>query len=244
LLRFVQTEGQIQRLREGLSEFSHRCRNLLNGMKLSFYFIRKTDTGSLPVWWDDVEERYRGIERLFETLQRLYRPMPLTTVRTCFGSLVRDRQKTWREWFRNAGRRLELTPPDAEDCGDFDPICLVMALDAFVNWRARAMRPGRLARFGWTTEEGHFLVSWEETPLVELRGPDRAGAEAAGAQPSTQAADALALPLLTRVMTAHLGSLRWSLEPTLRFELRWPLELAATLAATAPAPALAPASRT
>jgi len=41
LLRLVQSDRQIQQLREELGGFSHRCRNLLNGMKMSLYFLRR-----------------------------------------------------------------------------------------------------------------------------------------------------------------------------------------------------------
>ena len=86
LLRFVGGEGEIAQLRGGLGHFSHRCRNLLNGMKMSLYLVRRGPAGTLPPWWVDIEQSYMGIEELFEKLQRIYRPMPLTTVTSAMPS--------------------------------------------------------------------------------------------------------------------------------------------------------------
>ena len=49
LLRLVQSDRQIQQLREELGGFSHRCRNLLNGMKMSLYFVRAGPTTAAAV---------------------------------------------------------------------------------------------------------------------------------------------------------------------------------------------------
>jgi hypothetical protein len=233
LLPFVQEENQIELLRKELGEFSHRCRNMLNGMKMSFYFVRRSRPEVLPPWWNEVEERYREIERLFDTLQRIYRPMPLTVVRACFGSLVRDRLRTWRMWFQDGGRELELVPPAEERPGEFDPICLGMALDAFVEWRAHTMSPVGLARLGWRMEGDQILVDWVETPQRELPGASCPLAEASCTPPTTPRTDELALPLLARVLTAHRGSLRRSPGPEVNYEFRLPLRHSATTSASA-----------
>ena len=77
LLRLVQSDQQIQQLREELGGFSHRCRNLLNGMKMSLYFMRRGAEQPLPQWWDGLEQNYRGIEELLDQLQAIYRPISL-----------------------------------------------------------------------------------------------------------------------------------------------------------------------
>jgi hypothetical protein len=226
LLHLVRHERQIAHLRDGLGDFSHRCRNLLNGMKISLYFLRKGGVQSLPPWWGEIEDGYRGLEGLFDTLQRIYRPMPLTTIRAEFGSLVRDRERTWTSMFGRGGQGLVLVPPKTEEAGHFDPNCLGTALDAFVHWRAHAGAHGRGARLHWRTVDGHVLVAWEEP--APSGGGERADLAAGERWMSTGpcSTEELSLPLLARVMTAHGGVLRWTREPEFQVRLRWPLVVA------------------
>ena len=94
-----------------LSGFTHRCRNLLNGMKMSLYFVRREANGPLPRPLTEVEQTYGSIEQLFDQLQQIYRPMTLTPVRADFGSLVGDRERGWREAFARGGAVLDIVPP-------------------------------------------------------------------------------------------------------------------------------------
>lgn len=241
LLRFVNEEGEIEKLREGLGDFSHRCRNLLNGMKMGIYFVRRAGGANLPHWWGEIEQSYLGIERLFDTLQRIYRPMPLTTVRATFGSLARDRRPNWEYALEAGGHRLELLEPAEELAGDFDPICLGMALDGFVRWRARAMGPGCEARIRWRTTAEDFQVEWEEPFTPEgptLRAECRPGE---AGKPEGSSTDELALPLLARVITAHQGHVLTSESRDFSVRLRWPLRVPERLVAPA-LPAAAPVS--
>jgi len=223
LLRLVQSDQQIEQLREELGGFSHRYRNLLNGMKMSFYFMRREAEQPLPQWWGRMELNYRGIEELLDQLQTIYRPISLTLVRGLFRFLVQDRQRLWSDWFAPGRGTLEIVPPAEESAGEFDPMCLAMALDALVRWRGLAAPAGQSARISWLTANGQFEVSWHEpggtadsrngTPVQT--GPGSTSFHAAH-QP-------LALPLLARVMTAHNGTLEWSREPEFHALLRWPL---------------------
>jgi hypothetical protein len=223
LLRFVQDDRQTEQLREVLSGFSHRCRNLLNGMRMSLYFVRRGADEPLPPRWAEVEQTYRSIELLFERLQSIYRPMSLTLVRAPFGSLVRDRERKWREWIEAGGGTLEILPPARESPGEFDPMNLGMGLDALVSWRSLFHAPHQSARLSWRTGEGHFEVNWTESP------PPRPGAcvtnSPGGPKPIPSAATthSLALPLLARVMTAHHGLLNWDPRRDFEVTLRWPL---------------------
>jgi len=242
LLRFVQAEPQIEQLRHGLSEFNHRCRNLLNGMKMSLYFLRKAEERALPAWWMEVEESYRSIELLLDTLQRIYRPMPLTAIRASFGSLVRDRQRRWRERIEAGGRTLHILPPVEEQAGEFDPNCLGMAIDAIVDWRRKAMPRDRQARLRWETTDGFFKVSWEE----QAGGEDGRSLSPSGSTsiPAAFTTAELSLPLLVRVLTAHAGVVSWRHEPEFQLHLRWPLRVPVTSSVPIPKSQLAVGSRT
>ena len=223
LLRFVQSDGQIEQLREELSGFSHRCRNLLNGMKISLYLVQKTAEQPLPSSWTDVDENYRGIEQLFDQLQSIYRPLALTPIRATLGSLVQDRRRTWDDWFDSVDIPLLIGPPSHESVGEFDPMCLTLGLDAFVRWRAWAMPSDRQARLTWRTGDGQFHVRWEEKSRPEVPNSKASSSGAAAADCAGTAVRSLGLPLLARVMTAHHGSMEWSREPDFSVTLRWPL---------------------
>src|SRR4051812_28397990 len=108
LLRLVQDEERADELREMLSGFTHRCRNLLNGMKMSLYLMRKTAAGQVPHRLAEVEEAYGSIEQLFDRLQAIYRPISLTPISAKFGCLVDDRQRGWREAFESADATLKI----------------------------------------------------------------------------------------------------------------------------------------
>ena len=153
LLRFVQEENDTVELREMLSGFTHRCRNLLNGMKMSLYFVRRKADGPLPRRLTEVEEAYGSIERLFDQLQQIYRPVSLTPVCADFGSLVGDRESGWREAFRDAGANLEIVRPIQESQGEFDPSHLGLGLDSFVSWRAASVATNDTARLSWRTDD-------------------------------------------------------------------------------------------
>ena len=176
LLRLVQSDQQIQQLRQELGGFTHRCRNLLNGMKMSFYFVRRGAEQPLPKWWDGVERNYQGIEELFDQLQTIYRPINLSLVRSKFRCLLQDRQRVWCEWFAASTGRVEVLPPDEESAGEFDPMCLTMGLDTLARWRAAALHPGQTARIAWITQNEQFEVIWEESVRkspCRCRGPCR-----------------------------------------------------------------------
>ena len=163
LLRLVQSDRQIQQLREELGGFSHRCRNLLNGMKMSLYFMRRGAEQPLPQWWNGLELNYRGIEELLDQLQAIYRPISLTLVRGAFRCLVQDRQRLWSDWFASGCGTLEIVPPEQESAGEFDPMCLTMGFDALARWRASAVSAGQSARISWRTGDDQFEVSWHES---------------------------------------------------------------------------------
>lgn len=223
LLRLVKSDQQIQQLREELGGFSHRCRNLLNGMKMSLYFMRRGAEQPLPQWWDGLELNYRGIEALLDQLQTIYRPISLTLIRGTFRCLVQDSQQLWSDAFAGGCGSLAIVPPEQESIGEFDPMYLRMGFDALARWRALAMAAGQSARISWRTGEGQFEVSWHESRSTSPAPIGSSGQTSPGSPSPWAAYQPLALPLLARVMTAHRGTLDWSREPEFRALLRWPL---------------------
>jgi hypothetical protein len=224
LLRLVQDDRQIQHLREQLGGFSHRCRNLLNGLKMSFYFLQRGVDQPLPEYWSALELDYRRIEALFDQLQAIYRPVSLTVIRGTLRCLIQDRQPHWAQWFASGQGTLEIAPPKQESHGEFDPMCLSMGLDALARWRAAVLAADQSARFSWRTGGGQFEVRWEErercapadSALFPLRSDSKCTAASAAPQP-------LALPLLARMLTAHGGTLEWNRKPHFQALMRWPL---------------------
>ena len=223
LLRLVGSDRQIELLREDLSGFSHRCRNLLNGMKMGLYFVRRKAAGPLPSWWDDLERHYQGIEGLFDELQAVYRPISLALVCAPFGSLVHDRQQIWSDWLASRGGTLQTIPPHCESAGEFDPMHMSMALDSLMRLRAAAAPAGQNVQLTWRTCELGFQVTWREP--ASGAGSSRRALAATGESTSRCCADLprLALPLLARLMTAHQGTMEWGREPEFHVVLRWPL---------------------
>ncbi len=225
LLKLVQNDRRIEKLREELGGFTHRCRNLLNGMKMSLYFVRRGAECPLPPWWDEVERNYQGIESLLDELQSIYCPMFLTPICARLGSLVHDRWPVWSDWFATAGASLSIVPPAHETPGQFDPMYLCMGLDVFVRWRASAISPEKQARLIWRTANSQFEMCWQELALANRPHDRTSGATERRASSCGPCTPSLALPLLARVMTAHQGTMQWSHEPDFRVQLRWPLNL-------------------
>jgi hypothetical protein len=223
LLQLLREEEQIQRLRPALSTFSHRYRNLLNGMKMALYFVRREAGGPMPPSWTEIELNYRAIELRLDELQTIYRPVSLTAVRAPMSSLMRDRERTWQEWFRGGTGSLQVAPPDDEIPVEFDPMFLGMALDTLARWRAPMVSPEFPARLSWNTSGGSIELIWEETRPAPPEQEEEE-AVAGGREPMSRVASipSLALPLLARVAAAHGGSLEWSRSPSFRLAMKWP----------------------
>jgi hypothetical protein len=223
LLQLVRTESQIGLLHNELSGFSHRCRNVLNALKMSLFLVKRESQRPLPPWWAEVEGEYLAIETLFDQLQAIYRPLALTPVHASFGSLVRDRRCFWLEWFDAAGRLLEIAPPEHEIPGELDPMCLAAGLDAFVRWRASTTGAEQGARLAWSTSDGKLEVVWLEARQKCGRFDAPRPACGAGQEATPGTIASLALPLLARVITAHQGTLERSASREFKVMMRWPL---------------------
>jgi hypothetical protein len=196
---------------------------LLNGMKMSLYFVRRGADNPLPRRWAEVEQTYRAIEQFFERLQTIYRPMSPTMIRAPFGSLIRDRERAWRDSLRAGGGTLEILPPAVESPGEFDPIYLAMGFEALLSWRGSLLSPDQTARLSWRTDNGRFEVSWQEVLSSPLCHTGITSPVCPKPATSSTTIHSLAIPLLARVMTAHRGQLEWNWEREFKIVLRWPL---------------------
>ncbi len=230
LLQVVYEPERLDCLRSILSAFCHRCRNSLNGIKLSLYLFRREARGAVPDCWGELEAIYHQVEHLFERVQTIYRPMGVTVVRSPLDELIGHHVPKWRSWYESRGRALELDPPEAEVRGDFDPAQLGVGLDALATWRAECADAGRRTRIGWAVRDGWIEVRWEESGPRGVGEPIESAGDigAAGLGRSSRRVDALALPLLARIVAAHGGRLCRDARSDFGVTLRWPLSQPAT----------------
>jgi hypothetical protein len=210
-----------EHLREVMTSFSHQCRNSLNGIKLSLYLYKRGALGSTPASLDALERLYRDIERSFDRLRVIYRPLSVTVIRHPLGQLLAERLPSWQSWFEARERVLAVEAPDHDLAGDFDPIQLGLGLDAFVAWRAEAGPVRSQPKLSWSVDDHTFFVDWDE-------GSDRTraqnGSHTNGDHDEGAAIrdDSLALSVLARVVAAHGGHLERSGEQVLSVRIRWP----------------------
>jgi len=202
--------------------FNHRCRNSLNGIKMGLYLFKREAEGPMDPGWIELANIYEEIERMFDRLQWVYRPMSLTMVRSPLGLLVREHLSSWRFSFTEIGRTLEVERPNQDDPGDFDPMYLGLALDAFIAWRAEAGHPKSQSSVSWRIKDGCFEVSWVEArpPCHSPGGEDEIGIPR-GPRPSVRV-DSLVLPMLAQVMAAHGGYVETTRDPAYGVKLCWP----------------------
>ena len=106
---------------EMLRSFNHRCRNSLNGIKMSLYLFKREASGPLSCRFVELERTYRAIERSFDRFQVIYRPVSLTMVRSPFGQLVADRLPSWRAWFGSNRHSFQIEAPDQDLAGGLRP---------------------------------------------------------------------------------------------------------------------------
>jgi hypothetical protein len=222
VLRSVDDPARIDRLRLLLSGFNHRCRNSLNGIKMSLYLSKREWDGPTPPCWLELERTYQEIERLFDRLQVIYRPLSVTMVRSPLGQLVAERLPSWRSLFAPNGRTLEVDPPRQEVSGDFDPMHLGLGLDAFVAWRADNSSAMGNPRLSWRIDADFFEIAWREgSSHSPCNYPERETRLTDETSPPC-GVDCLALPLLARIVSAHGGYQETTLDPAFGLKLRWP----------------------
>ena len=220
LLTLVSDEEGVESLKDLVATFVHRTRNLLNGIKMSLYILRRGATGKRSAEWAELERVYGVMESLLDRLQLIYKARGVNRIRCPVGQLIRDRMPGWGGLLARRGLALDVDAPTDDDTAEFDPSSFSLALDAFVSWRAEVAPEGTRSLLGWRIDGDQVELWWRE---------DEPGAEPAAVCLDPPAAnerfmgiDTLALPLLARITAIHGGVLdaRWN--PELLMTLRWP----------------------
>jgi len=222
ILPWVEQPERIGDLRQFLSGFTHRCRNSLQGIKMSLYLCRRGIEGPAPETWARLERTYQETERLFDRLQAIYRPMRTTMVRSSLGQLLAERLPVWRSWCTGRALTLEADPPAEEGLGDYDPMHLGSGLDAFIAWRLEHGFSYGNVRLAWRLNQGFFEVEWNEVDPQVPRGVESGGNPRSGRSGESTAGDSLALPLLARIAAAHGGRVIFRWDPAFHLTLLWP----------------------
>lgn len=212
-------------LHELLGSYCHQSRNVLNTLSMSLYLAQRGETGDRAVPWA-IEPLYREVERFYDRLQAICRPLPHEPVTLELALLFQGREDAWACELAAHERRLLLAPPIGPAVGAFDPSRLQLAFDDLVAWRADAGPPATALRIGWNAEGGMFHVVCDEIPDC---GPEAQGI-APGEDNTEMRVDrfprtlaALTMPLVARAMTVHGGRLVESSRDPWRLELCWPL---------------------
>jgi hypothetical protein len=218
----VDDPERIERLRHLLRGFNHRCRNSLNGIKMSLYLSKRQWSGPTPPRWLELEQKYQEIERLFDRLQMIYRPLSVTMVQSPLGQLVAERLPSWRSWFTPTGRNLDVESPGQELSGDFDPMHLGLGLDAFVAWRADKGSGSGNPRLSWRIDAGFFEIAWSEGHSQSIGTSQEHESPPTDETSPSSLIDCLALPLLGRIVSAHGGYQEITRDPAFGLKLRWP----------------------
>jgi hypothetical protein len=224
LLPVINDAEKCDQLREILRGFSHRCRNSLNGMKLGMYLCKRESPGPPSPVWRDLEQTYELIERTLERLQLIYGEMNLTLIESNLGSMIAEREASWRRSFAERGKTLVIDHPSSDGPGQFDPTYLGLGLDALVVWRAEASPVRTRARLGWRCQDDQFLIQWHEeksTPRDDRHASEPPGLTNPPERPQRQV-DMLTLPLLSRIIRAHDGRLRTAPKSNPPLHINWP----------------------
>jgi hypothetical protein len=193
-----------------LGDYCHAIRNRLNCLKIGLYLARLEDEQSPQPAWDKIESVYGGVERFVQQLQSVCRPLSLAPIQLTVGTLLEDRRPSWDRRLEPRGLHLNWTPPAREATGTFDPMRLGDALDTLVDWRADKGPSGATIELSWGAVAEYLTLNWLESKPSTARAEEM--------QPAS-----LALPILTRVLSAHGGALRLRKTAAFGVELRWPI---------------------
>ncbi len=217
-------------------QFCHDVRNLLNSIHMSFYLARRPAGNECvaPEVWASLELAFNSVVRLIDRFQHACKPLVLSPVRLPLSAFFEDRRACWTERLAARGKQLVLGAPSApEASGLFDPMRLTLGLDDLVAWRTAVGKPTDDLRVQWSVDGGEFLVTWDEPRARPVCSQPPVAPSTSW---ETQTLDAFALPLLTRIMTSHGGSLETngSLPDRWLLTMRWPLEARPTPRETTP----------
>lgn len=203
-------------MREELSglmgDYCHQCRNRLNSLKLSIYLARKQGNGLALSDWCSVETDYKALEDQVERLQAMCRPIAMAPVVIDFALLIDDRVSAWRETVEAHGREFVVDPPADRTEVRFDVDRVGSSLDVIVRWRSACLPsddvdPGSV-RVGWGREGSDFVFRWAESTC--------------GEESPFDPEHVWSLPILTRVVAEHGGSVEVREQAGWTMTARWP----------------------
>ncbi|MHC5539182.1 histidine kinase [Singulisphaera rosea] len=214
LVQIASDPEQVCYLHRIVGSYCHQGRNILNSLKLSLYLARRDQSGGSPETWSHFEPGYQKIERLFERLQSICRPMTLSPMVGSLALLFDDRRASWTSAFASRNRTFEMIGPEEPAVGQFDSTRLGEAFDAFVAWRSECGPLDSHVRLSWVAKGGQFVIVWEESGLDDSLADST----------SKNETNAFAFPLLARVVSAHGGSITHVAPGANHLEIRWPLD--------------------
>lgn len=210
LIRVVRDPDLRANLERGLSDYCHQSRNRLNSLKLSLYLVRRQNPGTLNPVWQKLEADYGLLESQFERVQAIYQPLTLTPVSLPLGLLFDDRRPAWAQIMADRGRQIEFEPPAGPAVARFDVTQLGEALDILVRWRAG--QGGGGVKIRWGVDAGEASIDWSE----------EAHATATVLDDSRDPTFPWSLPMLSRVIEWHRGSMQIRTEPGWSLAMTWP----------------------
>lgn len=217
-----------QQLHEILGDYCHQCRNLLSTMNMSLYLAKRTKDKLDETDWSTVEWYYREAELFIDRVQSICRPMPLSLVETSLQYLFESRFSAWSETLFKNGRTLVVEGPSSSNIGHFDPCRLERVFDDLVAWRAGVGDPCHDLRIQWTTTASAFEVIWDEPPTIEPTSSRIAVRHDSIDSEMSLSLPSLTIPMLSRVMSLHRGSLSGSVGSPWKIRLSWPLAASPT----------------
>jgi hypothetical protein len=212
-------------LHELLGSYCHQSRNILNTLSLSLYLAQREGSGDCALLWE-IEPLYKEVERFYDRLQAICRPLPHDPVTLPLALLFQSREEAWSHRLALRGRTLLLVPPIEPAVGEFDPTRLQVAFDDLVAWRAEVGPDATILQIDWKAEEGWFRVNFAEVPdhtPGKLGMPMGGGSSEMDVDRFPMTLAALTKPLVARAMTVHGGSLVEASRDPWRLELCWPL---------------------
>lgn len=217
LLEIARTGEVRSTLEERFSDYCHACSNRLNSLKLSLYLAQRQPAGRSDRLLQTANERYQLLEQQFELFRAVCRPFKLSPVQLDLALLIEDRRVEWTKILAESGVQLVFEPPGLPVEVRIDADRLGQALDEMVRWRASVCRPGVVVTLEWGWQIDSAQARWAHLIWREFSVRSNAGRPAESHVGSTWA-----LPVLTRVLTEHGGSVSCHDQGGWQAELLWP----------------------
>ena len=199
LMEIAQNPALQRDLDKILGDFCHQCRNRLNSLKLSLYLAKRQSPNRVTETWRDLESDYQALERQFERVQTICRPMCPSFVTIDLSLLFEDRRLNWSKILTDQGLELEFVRPQGRCLARFDVNQMGAALDAVIQWRAEQGSLATRTLLKWWDDSGRTHVEWVEAASIVRR-------EKTPSPPRPEVA--WTLPNLAQVVAEHGGTIK------------------------------------